>query len=198
MLALNLADWLIIIIVVISTLMSIRRGFVKEALSLVNLLFAVFIAWAFAPLLADRLTGTIESATLRYVSSLGILFIASLMLGAALNFVLASLLKAGGLSGTDRLLGTLFGALRGLVIVMTLLVFAPKALPVDQEAWWVNSAFIPKLAAFEDSFTESRVAVQSWIEGLFTKENQQRLQESLPEQMRLPYESSHEPAEPTS
>ena len=182
--AMNWADWLIIIIIAISTLISIKRGFIKEALSVANLLLAVFLAWTFAPLLAPKLAGTIDSATLRYISALGIVFVSSLLIGAALNFILSSLIKAGGLSGTDRLLGMLFGALRGLVIVMTCIVFLPKALPVKQDSWWNESLLISKLSVFEDRFTEARIAIQGAVRALFTKENQQKLENKLPESMQ--------------
>ena len=184
--SLNWADWIIIAIVIVSMLISIKRGFVKEALSLVNLLLALFIAWVFAPLLAPKLYPALESATFRYLAALAILFISSLLLGAALNFIIASLLKAGGLSGTDRFLGTLFGAARGLVIVMTLVVFLPKLLPVEEDNWWQESRTIPALQSFEGDFTKARLAVQSSIMRLFNRDNAERLRNAVPERYSEP------------
>jgi len=145
----NWADWTIIAILVISSLISIKRGFVKEAISLVIWGVAFFVAVGFHEQLAVLLSQWVSSASIRYVLSYALLFVATLMVGAMINHLIAELVRLTGLSGTDRLLGTVFGLARGLVIVMAILILAPMAVPVEQDLWWQQSTLIPQLLLME-------------------------------------------------
>ncbi len=148
----NWADWLIVLILVISSLISLKRGLVKEALSLAVWILALVMASWFSLQLAPRLTPWIGEPSLRYILAFAAIVIAVLIVGGILNYILSSLVKATGLSGTDRLLGMLFGLLRGLIIVMLLVIYVPKIVAVDQDNWWQQSRLIPHLQNFEDSF----------------------------------------------
>ena len=123
----NWADWVIVFIVGVSTLLSLWRGFVKEALSLAAWVVAFFISIAFSTQLSAVLRDVVSNDGLRYAVAYGILFIATLMLAALLNRLFAQLIKMTGLSGLDRVLGTVFGFARGLVVVVVL-VFVAQAL----------------------------------------------------------------------
>ncbi|MFT4609265.1 MAG: membrane protein required for colicin V production, partial [Cellvibrionaceae bacterium] len=79
-------------------------------------------------------------------------FVATLLVGGAVNYLFATLIKATGLSGTDRLLGVLFGAIRGFVIIMVIVLYLPKMVPVDQDLWWSESRLISHFSSFEDKF----------------------------------------------
>jgi membrane protein required for colicin V production len=161
----NWADWTIIAILVISSLISVKRGFVKEAISLVIWVAAFFVAVALHEQLAVLLSQWISSASIRYVISYALLFIATLMVGAMVNHLIAELVKMTGLSGTDRLLGTVFGLARGLIIVMAILILVPMAIPVEQDAWWHQSQLIPQLLLMEQWCKETFSMIVATVRG---------------------------------
>lgn len=139
---LNEVDWCIAGIIIISTVISLWRGFIKEILSLIIWIMAVVIAWLYGGSFANYLSPNIELPWLRVVISCAILFILTLIVGSIVNFVLARLIKATGLSGTDRFLGMFFGAARGgiaVIIFVGLLMDTPAA----ESNWWKESQLIP-------------------------------------------------------
>ncbi len=145
----NWVDWGIIAVLAISSLISLKRGFVKEALSLVVWVVAIVVATSFRAQAAALLVDHIQTPSLREMAAFALLFIATLIVGACVNFLISQLVKITGLSGTDRLLGMLFGLARGLVIVMVGLILLPGLLPVDQDPWWQSSQLIPHFLKFE-------------------------------------------------
>jgi membrane protein required for colicin V production len=146
----NWADWTIIGILAISSLISIKRGFVKEALSLAIWVAAAVIAIMFRNQLGALLVDLIDTPSLRPTAAGAMLFIGTLLVGGLVSYLIGELIKITGLSSTDRLLGMLFGLARGAIIVMVILLFAPKIIPIDQDPWWQQSRLIPEFLSFED------------------------------------------------
>ena len=134
-------DWLIAGIVVISALISLKRGFFKEVLSLCTWVAAVFVAWSFGGALAVHLTDYFDTPSVRVMVACGLLFVATLLVGALVNRIIGELVQATGLSGTDRLLGMVFGGLRGCVLIV-LLVGLMGFAPIQQDSAWVNSVLL--------------------------------------------------------
>ncbi|WP_017445965.1 CvpA family protein [Gayadomonas joobiniege] len=146
-------DYIILSVIGISTLVSLIRGFVREALSLVVWFSAFFIASQFYLDLATYLT-EIEDEVLRNAAAIAILLIASLILGALVSYLIAQLVQKTGLSGTDRVLGVVFGALRGVLLVAALLFFADAFTPVADSQWWQDSVLIPEFKIIVEWFFE--------------------------------------------
>ncbi len=159
----NWADWAIIAIIAISSLISIKRGFIKEALSLIVWVVAFFVALTFKTPFSLLLVDHIHTPSVRDLVAYGVLFAATLIVGALVNFLLGELVRMTGLSGTDRLFGMIFGCLRGFLIVMAALVFVPSILPVDQDPWWQESVLIPQLLEFEGRFKLLYGQISSFI-----------------------------------
>jgi len=145
----NWADWAILGIVLVSSLISLKRGFVKEALSLVIWILAFIVAMLFGERLAVLLTDLISTPSVREMTAFVLLFAATLIVGAMVNYLVGELVRMTGLSGTDRMFGMIFGVARGLVVVMALLILLPSLVPLDQDSWWHESALIPHFLAFE-------------------------------------------------
>lgn len=164
---LNWADWTIVAIVGISALMSLTRGFVKEALSLLAWVAAFVVAFYFSDQVSVLLVDEVSSPTLRYLAAFALLFVSTLVASAVLNFIIGQLVKATGLSGTDRLLGMLFGVARGVLIALAILVFLPKLLPVNQEIWWKQSVLIPRVLVLEAWAANTVGNVSDWGQSQF-------------------------------
>ncbi|WP_444927237.1 CvpA family protein [Microbulbifer sp. TRSA002] len=163
----NWADWIILAIVGISTLIGLSRGFIKETLSLLTWIAAFIVAMMFRDQLAPMLSNLVDTPSLQMIAAFGILFIGTLLAGAGLNMVLSAFVEATGLSGTDRVLGMAFGLVRGAIVVMALLILAPALVPVEQDSWWSQSVLIPHFLEFEDSAWELAGSVKEFFVKLF-------------------------------
>ena len=138
-------DLIIIAVVVVSALISLVRGFVKESISLASWVLAGFIALRYFTPLSELLEPYIESPTIRTGSGFAILFVCSLIVGAIINFMASQLVTKTGLSGTDKSLGVVFGAARGILIVIILVLLAGLT-PMPSESWWKESTMIEYFA----------------------------------------------------
>jgi membrane protein required for colicin V production len=145
----TIADGSIVIVLGISTVIGLFRGMMKEVLSLVVWLGAFIIARLLGPALEQLLFGDTGGSYLKSATAFAALFFSCLIGGGVLSRAVASLVKASGLVALDKTLGSLFGALRGAVFaIVLLLAIRPFC---DGYLWWQESAFIPRLMAFDDA-----------------------------------------------
>jgi|TARA_B100001059_G_scaffold234859_1_gene278671 membrane protein required for colicin V production len=142
-------DWAIVAIIVVSALISLTRGFVKEALSLLTWVIAGLVAWLFGGALAELLAPYIETPSLRVIAACSILFVMTLLLGGLINYLIGQLVIVTGLSGTDRFLGMVFGAARGALLVVVAVGLLSLA-PVEADTWWRESVVIPHFLLVAD------------------------------------------------
>lgn len=138
------ADYVILGIVSISILVGAVRGFIKEAFSLVVWAAAFLVAFQYSGMLAEYLESHIELPSVRTSLAFAGLFLSVLLVGGLLTFLVGKLVEKTGLSGTDRLLGGVFGGVRGLVIVLALILVAGLT-PIPRDPWWQESRMIQSL-----------------------------------------------------
>lgn len=138
-------DYVIIGIIIFSALVSLIYGFVREALSLVVWTCAFFVASHYYSYLAVYFT-SFEEQMVRNGVSITILFLAILIVGVIVNYVISSLVARTGLSGTDRVLGVCFGILRGILIVSVALFFLDTFTGFSYSQDWQQSQIIPQLS----------------------------------------------------
>lgn len=146
----NELDLTILIILGFSALVSLLRGFVKEALSLLIWVVAFTVAIALSPQLGVYLADWFAHETLRVISAFIILFVGTLIVGGLVNKVIVSLVSKAGLGPIDRMLGTVFGLLRGAIVVLACLMIIPNIITVEDQDWWTQSQLVPKFLMLED------------------------------------------------
>lgn len=134
-------DYVIVGIVALSALVGFSRGLVREVLSLAIWVAAALVAWSFYQDLAVHLEPWIGAPSVRLGAAFLLLFLTVLILGTIAGHLLTLLVEKTGLSGTDRVLGVLFGGARGAVLV-AMLVFLAGFTPIPEDAWWKESILI--------------------------------------------------------
>jgi membrane protein required for colicin V production len=142
----NVADIAILAVLGLSVLVGMWRGFVSEVLALAVWVCAFWVAWLLGPALAERFSGSISTPSARILLACAICFVAVLVAGAIVTWLVRKLVAGSGLSGTDRLLGMVFGLVRGLALVV-LLVLLLGFTPFSRDPWWRESRLMPR---FED------------------------------------------------
>ena len=158
----NTADWILASVLLMSTAISLRRGFVKEALSLLTWLVAFVVARLFAAQLSTLLADQVSVPSIRLGIAFLILFVSTLMLGSVVSFLVGQLIRITGLSSTDRLLGMVFGFARGTLIVV-IAVALLRLTPVTGDPWYESSRLIP---VFEQAEEHLRVWFERAVPGL--------------------------------
>ena len=138
----TILDWVFIAIIVVSMVVGVFRGFVKEAVSLASLIIAVWAAFQFAPAGEGVIDQWIESPALRTWVARVAIFTLVLLLGGLAGWSISRFMNQVGMSGVDRSLGLAFGFLRGAVIC-GLIVIAGPYLELDRDAWWQESRLLP-------------------------------------------------------
>jgi membrane protein required for colicin V production len=134
-------DVVILALIALSAILSLFRGFVREAVALATWLIALWVAMAFYEDLAAILSQWISVPSAQKITAFAVLFISVLLLGAIVNYLAGKVVDKTGLTGTDKLLGIVFGVARGGVIVAILVLLAGLT-PLPQDPWWQDSQFL--------------------------------------------------------
>lgn len=134
-------DIVIIALIALSAILSLFRGFVKEAVALTTWLIALWVAMTFYEPLSQWMGNWITLVSAQKITAFAVLFIAVLLMGAVINYLAGMLVSKTGLSGTDKMLGMVFGVARGGVIVAIMVLLAGLT-PFPQDPWWQESQFL--------------------------------------------------------
>ena len=134
-------DYVVIAIVSASMALGVWRGVVGEIIALAAWVLAFVAArWWGSEVAQVVFSGLITDPALRIVAAWVTVFIAVLVLMALLRLAVHGMLKALGLSLTDRLLGVIFGLARGLLIVLVV-VAVGGMMSMAKEKWWSDAYF---------------------------------------------------------
>jgi membrane protein required for colicin V production len=143
-------DYLVLLVLACSVIISTLRGLVKEVLSLASWLVALLVANTYGEALAEMLPEMIPGELTRLIVAFIALFIGTRLLMALVSRAVSEVVKVSGLSLLDRALGSLFGVARGLLIVVAVVLLCGTT-SIPQQAFWkdaVLSARAVELAEF--------------------------------------------------
>lgn len=136
----TLFDYLVLIIIACSVIISMMRGLVKEILSLAGWIAALVVANAYSDALSSMLPDVFPGQVTKLIVAFLILFIGTKLLAALISRALQEVVRAGGLTLADRGLGGLFGFARGCVIVITLVLLCGTT-SIPKQPFWQNATF---------------------------------------------------------
>ncbi len=142
-------DWAIIAILVLSAVFGLMRGMVRELIALGTWVAAIMIARMFGPQVSEMLAPYVDSETIRTGMGFALTAVVIVMLGSMVSKVARTLVNATGLGGFDRILGFVFGGLRGVAILVVLTAVVSLT-SLAESAWWGESQFIPMLEDLRD------------------------------------------------
>jgi membrane protein required for colicin V production len=151
-------DWAIVAIILISTLISLWRGAVREIISLATWVLAALVGIKFNTLLVPFYSAFTTSETLQLVGSFLTLVILVLVIGTVIGVSLSSVISKIGLGAIDKILGLGFGCARGILIISLIVLFLGHT-EVPSEPWWKDSQLMPqfeKVAEYINDWLKSQ------------------------------------------
>jgi len=175
-------DILIAIAVVISVVVGFIRGFVKEAISIAALLAAIWAALYFGPAVGNVSESWLSSEQLQMWFGRILVFAIVLSIGGLLGWGVSKLVRLSVLSGMDRLMGSVFGALRGGLFLAVFIIGGQFA-GFDNDDWWLQSRLIPHFEVVADWI---KVMAPKGLELLMPDEAAESLPVEVPEDLVNP------------
>jgi membrane protein required for colicin V production len=133
----NLADLLIIVVLVISVVSAFVKGFFVEVFSLAGVILGLFIAAANYADLAPWIQRVVENHEAANLIAFLVIALLVMLLAGLAGRLLRSLLRLVGLGILDRLLGAVFGLVKGCIVVTLVLMGIVAFLPRQE---WLNSS----------------------------------------------------------
>jgi membrane protein required for colicin V production len=140
---LSTLDCVLLGVLALSALLGLLRGFVAEVLSLVAWIAAFWLAFVYGAEVAKLLAMHMHDPAARLFAAYALVFIAAMVVGGMVTWLVGKLVHSVGLGCIDRLLGLLFGFFRGVALGCVLvLVLGFTALP--QQPQWRASPLVPE------------------------------------------------------
>jgi membrane protein required for colicin V production len=143
-------DYIIIAILIISAVMGLVRGLLREAIAVITWFLAIILAWSFGSSLEPMLGGILVGSPMRIWAARAIIFVFVLLLGGAVSVILGHFVRVSMFAGMDKFLGFVFGIIRGVVVVGAFTI-AIQALRMDEDERWKNSRLMPYAIGVADA-----------------------------------------------
>lgn len=174
----NWVDYGIIALLGISVLVSLWRGFIREALSLIIWVAAISLSVYFFVPLSELLFANITIIVLRVTLSFVIILLSVLIIGGIASYFIGRLIKFTGFATTDRMVGVLFGLARGAVVIgLAILMFTPTPLAKDKQ--WQQSKLIPHFQPLSEPLALWMGEVSTWLKDHVPEDLVKKLQSSI-------------------
>ncbi len=136
--SLTLFDIIVIAVILVSAILAMVRGFVREILSVASWLIAAVAAFYLYESLRGAIQPYIENETLATIVSVAVIFIVVLVVASYITMKIADFVIDSRIGSLDRMLGFVFGAARGLLLVVV--AFAFFVWLVEEQPDWITNA----------------------------------------------------------
>ena len=163
-LALSYFDYLVIVTIILSGFIAFFRGFIQESLSLLLWIIAFAAAMFLDVYLDPYFLNYIQSAEIRRILIIILVFVGIIFFGGFLIKVIRSLVHWSGMSGLDRLLGVLFGFLRGIILIVVIYLVIPNQFKqssfiLESKSYHYLEKYAPKAEKFFKSMISDKNSV---------------------------------------
>lgn len=138
----NTLDWIVIITIALSMVISLIRGFAREVISVLTWGSAVWVSLHYTDQVSQVMSTMISSPIVCTLVSIGLLFFATLIAGVFLNVLVGGVMVRSRLSVADRFLGLVFGVTRGILFV-TLFALLGSLTMFSDAVWWQDAQLMP-------------------------------------------------------
>ena len=142
-------DILIAVAISISVIVGIVRGFVKEAISITALLVAIWAALYFGPNVGNISDSWLTSEGAQTWFGRILVFAVVLFIGGLVGWGISKIVRMSVMNSMDRFFGSIFGAVRGILLV-ALAVMGGQFADFGGDQWWLDSKLIPRLETVAD------------------------------------------------
>lgn len=139
-------DWVIVAVTALSVLLGLLRGFVREVMALAGWIAGVVLALRYASDLGRALPFDLPWEPARTALAAVLIVLGCVVAAAIVAWIVGKFVSAVKLTGTDRLLGALFGLLRALLLMLLLVLFAGRT-ALAQHPLWRDSILLSELEA---------------------------------------------------
>jgi len=150
-------DIAIVVVVVVSVLVGLIRGFTRELMSIIAWVVAIYLAINFHEPVGVYLQQYINNPWISNIAAMALVFVGALFLLSMVGFLISKAVAATGVKGTDRVLGSVLGLVRGVLIIGCAIVIA-SIFNVQNTGWWKESKlvdqFVPVANAINDILPE--------------------------------------------
>ena len=139
-------DYILLVLLIGSMLISLTRGLVREVISLVSWIVAFYVAIHYGDVLEPWLPHAISGDVLRVIVTFVVLFVGTRIIMMFLAKLASLVLRASGLTFMDRFLGAFFGLVKGALIALVLVLVCGMT-RIPQQPFWRNAMFSPMAEA---------------------------------------------------
>ncbi|MEK1852896.1 MAG: CvpA family protein [Phyllobacterium sp.] len=131
----TLLDGILLGITLVSAVLAMVRGFSREVLSVVSWAAAAAAAYLLYKPVVPFLTPYISNDTIAQIAAAGLVFIVTLIVVSIITMKIADFIIDSRIGALDRTLGFVFGAARGVLLVVVAMLFFNWLVPENQPAW---------------------------------------------------------------
>ena len=141
----TLLDGILIGVTLVSAILAMVRGFSREVLSVASWAAAALAAYFFYKPVVPYLQPYISNETILNIAAAGSVFLVTLIVVSIITMKIADFIIDSRIGALDRTLGFIFGAARGVLLVVVAMLFFNWLVATDQPSWVTNAKSKPML-----------------------------------------------------
>lgn len=137
--SLTILDVIVVVVVLISAILAMVRGFVREVLSIASWVAAAAAAYFLYPTVIPLVEPYVESPSIRVIVAVAAIFFVALIVATYVTMRISDFVIDSRVGAFDRALGFLFGAARGILLLVIALLFFNWLVEERQPGWVANA-----------------------------------------------------------